>query len=159
MSKADFLKNLFDFSNNEKDFINEETIELLEPYIELKFPNGDDIFTGSVAKKANAALEGMCVWSAAMSDYHKQSKIVKPKLRLLEIKTQSLKLAEANLAAAQKELDDCNALKENLRKKFDQQMAEKNELQEKALKTKRRMDQANRLINSLSDNKSRWITN
>jgi dynein heavy chain len=61
----------------------------------------------------------MTVWAAAMSDYHKQSKIVKPKLRLLEIKNASLAEAEANLAAAQTELDDCKALKERLQKKFD----------------------------------------
>ena len=85
------MKNLLDFSANEKDNINEETIELLEPYLTLKQPaNGEDVFTGPVAKKSSAALEGMCVWAAAMSDYHKQSKIVKPKLRLLEIKTASL---------------------------------------------------------------------
>ena len=57
----------------------------------------------------------MCVWAGAMSDYHKQSKIVKPKLRLLEIKTASLQEAESNLEAAQKELDVCNALKAKLK--------------------------------------------
>lgn len=65
-----FLQNLLDFSQFEKDNINEETIELLEPYLTLKQPNGDDVFTGQVAKKSSAALEGMCVWAAAMSDYH-----------------------------------------------------------------------------------------
>jgi dynein heavy chain len=38
-------------------------------------------------------------------------------------------------------------------------MAEKNALQEKAAKTRKKMDQANRLINSLQDNKERWIQN
>lgn len=75
-----------------------------------------------------------------MSDYHTQSKIVKPKLRLLEIKTASLKEAETNLAAAQAELDECNALKEALKKKFDGQMAEKKALEDKAAKTRRKMD-------------------
>ena len=89
------------------------------------------------------------MWAAAMSDYHKQSKIVKPKLRLLEVKTASLSEAEANLAAAQAELDACNAEKARLKQKFDNSMAEKNELQEKAAKTRKKMDQANRLINSL----------
>lgn len=46
-----------------------------------------------VAKTANNALEGLCVWAAAMSDYHKQSKIVKPKLRLLDLKKAALKEA------------------------------------------------------------------
>jgi dynein heavy chain, axonemal len=89
-----FLKDLLDFSNNDKDNINEETIELLEPYINLCTPDGREVFTGPVAKKSSAALEGMCVWAAAMSDYHKQSKIVKPKLRLLSIKMAELKEAE-----------------------------------------------------------------
>merc|ERR1711881_75581 len=37
--------------------------------------------------------------------------------------------------------------------------AEKNALQEKANKTKKKMEQANRLINSLGDNKDRWVKN
>jgi len=39
-----------------------------------------------------------------MSDYHKQSKIVKPKLRFLEIKMGELTEAQTNLAAAETEL-------------------------------------------------------
>lgn len=46
-----------------------------------------------------------------------------------------------------------------LRKKFDDQMAQKQALQDKAAKTRKKMDQANRLINSLQDNKERWIKN
>lgn len=140
LSSALFLKDLFDFSNNEKDNINEETIELLEPYLLFTAPDGREIFTGAVAKKSSSALEGMCVWAAAMSDYHKQSKIVKPKLRLLEVKMAQLKEAEENLAGAETELAEVTALKERLRQKFDAQMAEKNALLEKATKTRRKMD-------------------
>jgi len=128
MVGANFLKNLLEFSQNDKDNINEETIELLEPYITLKLPSGEDAFTGQVAKKSSAALEGMCVWAAAMSDYHKQSKIVKPKLRLLEIKSASLAEAEAAFQSAQEELDECKALMASLNKKVEDQMAEKNAL-------------------------------
>jgi phage shock protein A len=60
-----------------------------------------------------------------------------------------LKEAEDNLASAENELAEVTALKERLRKKFDAQMAEKNALQERAAKTRKKMDQANRLINSL----------
>ena len=81
------LKNLIDFSNGEKDNINEETIELLEPYLTAKAPDGNEMFTPKVAANASKALEGLCTWAAAMSDYHKQSKIVKPKLLMLERKT------------------------------------------------------------------------
>lgn len=91
----------------------------MEPYLLFTAPDGREIFTGAVAKKSSSALEGMCVWAAAMSDYHKQSKIVKPKLRLLEVKMAQLKEAEENLAAAESELAEVTALKERLRQKFD----------------------------------------
>jgi dynein heavy chain len=94
LSSQTFLKDLFDFSANDKNSINEETIELLEPYLLLQTPDGREVFTGAVAKKSSSALEGMCVWAAAMSDYHKQSKIVTPKLKLLEVKMGELKVAE-----------------------------------------------------------------
>lgn len=123
-----FLKDLFEFSEKEKDNINEETVEFLQPYIDLQTPDGVDVFVGPVAKKSSAALEGMCVWAAAMSDYYKQSKIVKPKLILLEKKMAELKDAEEKLADAENELEEVSALKERLRKKFDAAMGEKNAL-------------------------------
>jgi dynein heavy chain len=139
LKSNNFLKDLIEFSNNEKDNINEETIELLEPYLTLRTPKDEEVFIGPVAKKASSALEGMCVWAAAMSDYHKQSKIVKPKLKLLAIKQAELTEAETNLAAAEAELKEVTELKETLRKKFDAQMAEKQALEERASKTRRKM--------------------
>jgi len=94
------LKNLLDFSTNDKDNINEETIELLEPYLTLKTLDGRELFSPETAKKASNALAGLCTWAAAMSDYHKQSKIVKPKLKLLDLKTQALQEAESRLKSA-----------------------------------------------------------
>lgn len=113
------LDKLLKFSANEKDFISEETIELLEPYLTVKAPDGQELFTPKVAANASKALEGLCTWAAAMSDYHKQSKIVKPKLLMLEQRTIQLGEAEAKLAAASAELEEVNALKASLRKKFD----------------------------------------
>lgn len=119
LTSPTFLKDLFEFSEKEKDNINEETVELLQPYVDLRTPKDEEVFVGAVAKKSSAALEGMCVWAAAMSDYYKQSKIVKPKLILLEKKMAELKEAEDNLASAENELAEVTALKERLRKKFD----------------------------------------
>lgn len=81
LQNPQFLNMLINFSKNDKDNINEETIELLEPYLELKQQDGNQAFSPDIAKSASNALKGMCIWAAAMSDYHKQSKIVKPKLK------------------------------------------------------------------------------
>jgi dynein heavy chain len=146
---GDFLKDLLRFSQDDKDNISPETIELMQPYLELTAPDGRQVYDPLVAATASAALKGLCTWSAAMSDYHKQSKIVRPKLRLLEIKSVQLKEAQDDLASAEKELEEVQALQARLKAKYDGQMAEKNALQEKANKTKKKMEQANRLINSL----------
>jgi dynein heavy chain len=71
LTSPTFLKDLFEFSEKEKDNINEETVEFLQPYVDLTTPDGREVFVGAVAKKSSAALEGMCVWAAAMSDYYK----------------------------------------------------------------------------------------
>jgi len=71
LSSNTFLKDLLDFSNEEKDNINEETIELLHPYLTLRTPKDEEIYTPEVAGKSSQALIGMAIWSSAMSDYHK----------------------------------------------------------------------------------------
>jgi dynein heavy chain len=92
-----------------------------------------------------------------MSDYHKQSKIVKPKLHMLEVKTLALNEAQSKLAEAKAQLDEVNAVKAELRARYDGEVAKKQELADAAAKTRKKMDQANRLINSLGDNKVRWM--
>lgn len=153
------LKELAAFSKDDKDMINEETIELLEPYIQMQTLDGEKLFTPEVAGITSKALVGLCTWCAAMSSYHKASKIVKPKLKLLDLKTIELTEAQDNLKQAQVELDEVNAIKQKLREQYDEKVAFKTELSDDAKKTQKKMDQANRLINSLEDNKIRWIEN
>ena len=117
------------------------------------------IFVPEVAKITSNALEGLCTWCGAMSSYHKASKIVKPKLRMLEVKTVELEEAQAALKSAQEELDEVNAVKAKLKAQYDEKTAYKQELTDDSNRTKKKMDQANRLINSLEDNKVRWIEN
>ena len=49
-------------------------------------------------------MKGITIWVAAMNDYHKASKIIKPKLLSLNINIAELDEANANLAAAETEL-------------------------------------------------------
>jgi dynein heavy chain len=157
--KGTLLQHLYYFSEHEKDIINPETIELLDPYI-VGFVDEDSnttLFDPAIAKATSGALQGLCTWARAMRDYHLASKIVQPKLKMLNEKTLDLERARKELAAAQSDLDAVNALKERLRVAFEEKQAAKQELETKAAKTKKRMEQANRLINSLDDNKVRWI--
>lgn len=79
MLTPDFCKKLLEFTAVDKDYINDETVELLEPYLVLTV-EGDLILSAKNAATASKALEGLCVWCEAMSQYQKATKIVKPKM-------------------------------------------------------------------------------
>ena len=147
-----FLNDLFFFGEHEKDYINDETCELLEPYLNL-----DRFFNPKVARVSGSrALGGLCTWVEALKQYHNASKIVKPKMAALEIKTERLRIAEAELAEAERKLKEANDFLDSLKREYNQQMEEKERLKENSNRTRRKMDQANRLITGLSDERIRW---
>ncbi|PHJ18236.1 dynein gamma flagellar outer [Cystoisospora suis] len=150
MADVRFLANLFDFSKNEKDNINDETCELLMPYLEL------ENFNPAVAKKASNAAEGLCKWVGAMVMYHEAAKIVKPKMDYLKIQTARVEVALRQLAEAEEELAQAQAILREINNQFEAAMASKTELEQRALATRRKMDQANKLINGLAGEKARW---
>lgn len=76
---------------------------------------------------------------------------------MLEVKTVALTEAQNKLKEAKDSLDEVNAIKAELRARYDSEVAKKQALADTAAKTRKKMDQANRLINSLGDNKGRWM--
>lgn len=151
LADTNFLRSIMQFSKVEKDFINEETIELMACYLELEG------FNPLSARNASKAAEGICIWTQAMSEYHGASKIVKPKL-------EALRLAEARLDDAQKELNKAEVrLKavqdklNDLQVEFDRSMAQKRAIEENALNTRKRMEQATALITGLAGERQRWM--
>merc|ERR1719197_2421839 len=137
-----FRQNLMHFHSHCRDAINDETCELLMPYPAL------ENFNPGVAKKASSAAEGLCKWVGAMRMYHEAAKIVKPKLDYLKVQEGKLSVAMAELAAAEAELAKAQAILDGLNAQFNEAMANKQALEDKANLTKRKMDQANKLINS-----------
>ena len=156
MSDARFLQSLFDFGNNQKDYINEETIELLEPYIELQTPDGNDAMSPAIAKKASVAAEGLCTWVIAMTQYHHAAKIIKPKMEALALAQANLALANAKLDEATKRFEICAAKLKKLQDQFEAQMAQKLAIEEGLNTTKAKMSKAENLITGLSGERTRW---
>merc|ERR550514_821501 len=147
---SDFLKNLMYFNAHTRDDINDETCELLLPYLNL------EQFNPGVAKKASGAAEGLCKWVAAMRMYHEAAKIVKPKLDYLKEQEGKLTIAMKQLGEAEAEMAKAQAILDGLNTQFNDAMANKQALEDKANMTKRKMDQANKLINGLAGEKVRW---
>ena len=145
-----FLQNILQFSKVDKDFINEETVELMMPYLDLEG------FNYLAARNASKAAEGICIWTRAMADYYGASKIVKPKLEALRLAEARLQDAERELSKAEVRLKAVQDVLNNLQIDFDRQMASKKAIEENALSTRKRMEQATALINGLGGERKRW---
>merc|ERR1719301_268146 len=120
------------------------------PYLAL------ENFNPGVAKKASGAAEGLCKWVGAMRMYHEAAKIVKPKLDYLKVQEGKLSIAMKQLGEAEAEMAKAQAVLDGLNAQFNEAMANKQALEDKANMTKRKMDQANKLINGLAGEKIRW---
>ena len=95
-------------------------------------------------------MQAICKWLFAVYEYHEKSQIVRPK---------RIKLAqeEANLAIAmdklEKSREELRIIKEKLamlNENSQKQMDVKNELEMQAMRTKKKINTAETLINSLS---------
>jgi len=150
LSDSKFLNSIFFFSKYEKDYMNDETIEFLLPYLELEG------FDPLVARNASKAAEGLCTWARAMKYYHEASKIVKPKLEALSLAEAKLADAQRELDKAQKKLEACEEVLQQLQKNFENQMSQKKAIEQNAAHTRKKMEQATALIDGLSGERHRW---
>jgi dynein heavy chain len=169
LSDINFLNNLMYFANNEKDTLNDEICELLEPY--LRGPKISDtdfnmtkhwgpfphkVLEPELAGKCSGAACGLCKFVGAMVGYFGASKIVKPKM-------DSLKVAEAMLGKAMHELSGAQAVLNKvladvavLDAQLQQAQDKMSSLQASANAMQRQMDAANKLLNGLAGENSRW---
>lgn len=77
-------------------------------------------------------------------------------MEALKVAERALAAAQKSLAAANAELDATQAELDKMQEEFDDAMAAKQKLIDQANQTKKRMDQANELINGLAGEKTRW---
>jgi dynein heavy chain len=150
ISEMAALPTLKNFGSQKKDDINEETCELLLPYLWM------EDFTADKARQACGNVAGLCTWVRAMHTYINIAKIVGPKKEKLRKSQADLRVAnkkkelkEAELQAVSEEVARYNA-------SFQAENAKKMALEEDALNTKRRMDNANGLIDALGGERQRW---
>ncbi|KAH9525061.1 Dynein heavy chain 1, axonemal, partial [Bulinus truncatus] len=148
-----FLDSLF---NYDKDNIPNEVIKKITPYI------NDPNFTPHAIAKVSKACTSICQWVGAMFKYHFVAIAVAPKREKLKKAMDELAATEKILAAAKKKLYEVEAGVARLQKQYNESMHKKKVLEEKCKLCEARLDRADKLINSLADEKDRWgdtITN
>ena len=82
--------------------------------------------------------------------------MVKPKLEKLALAKARLDQAEKQLKVADESLQQCKGVLDALQKQFDDKRGEKQTIENRAMKTRRKMELAQELIDGLQGERERW---
>jgi len=150
---GDLVKDLQKMAREENEnLINDEILELIEPYTRFK----DEWLTADAAKNASQAIMALREWMIQIESFSTNTKVIKPKRLALRQQMAKLEIAMNQLAEAVAQLKVIQEKCDELDNTFKKTNQEKNEIEEQARKSKKQIDQANRLINGLSDERERW---
>jgi len=147
MGESSFIDSLIHFP---KESINAEQIELLQPYLDM--PD----FNFEAGKKASGNVAGLCSWVRSMSVYYVVARDIAPKIAALQVAESKMKFANAKLEKAREELQVKADKVATMRLEFDSAMSEKQNIEDEADRTRRRLETADALILGLSDERQRW---
>ena len=137
-----------------ENLINGEILELLEPYTRCK----DTWLSKGNAMNAFNKMGLIHDWIIQIEKFSIETRNIKPKRIALKQQEDKLKVATTLLGKAEAQLAEIRAKCAELDALYQTNNDEKNELEEKARQQRKKIEQANKLINSLSDEKDRWDT-
>eukprot|EP00658_Telonema_sp_P-2_P078169 TRINITY_DN7258_c0_g1_i5.p1 TRINITY_DN7258_c0_g1~~TRINITY_DN7258_c0_g1_i5.p1 ORF type:complete len:1514 (-),score=296.91 TRINITY_DN7258_c0_g1_i5:443-4984(-) len=149
-SRNDLLEKLNEFNGKGKDQVNDETCELLLPYL------WQEDFTYARALKASGNIAGLCTWVRAMKEYRDISKFVAPKIDALNAAEHKMRIANAKLEKQKEALAKAQAELQECMERLNEAKARRDQLEEDANSTRRRVTYATALIDALGDEKVRW---
>ena len=116
-------------------------------------------FNYTAIKSKSFAAAGLCDWVVNVLIYHDIYLDVEPKRKLLQEAEQKLNEANKKLEAVNENVAMLEARKQALQDQLVAATEEKNALIEKADKTAKRLNLAERLVNGLKDENVRWGNN
>ncbi|TPX36228.1 hypothetical protein SmJEL517_g01545 [Synchytrium microbalum] len=147
LSDSQFMKKMMEY---DKDNIPEPIMKKLGKYI------ANPTFTPEAVERVSKACKSLCMWVCAMELYSRVFKEVAPKRKRLEEATSALEATRAKLAektAALREVEDqLNQLKST----YENSVASKRILSEKAEDTTKKLTRAGKLVTALADEQTRW---
>jgi len=147
MSDTAFLQKLKDY---DKDNIPPATMKKIIKYYD------DEEFVPEVVQKVSSAAKSLCMWVRAMKVYDEVAKVVEPKKLVLAESMEKLAGEQKKLQAVQDELAAVIAKVDGLQATCDKCVNEKQELQDMADTTAKRLVRAGKLTSGLADEAVSW---
>lgn len=113
-------------------------------------------FTPARAATASSAAEGLCKWVCSMDVYESVAKTVAPKQAALAEAEASYATVMAGLQIKQKELDELMTKLAAMEAELEASMLKKKQLEEEVKLCTLKLDRAEKLINGLGGENTRW---
>ncbi|KAK7113097.1 dynein beta chain, ciliary-like [Littorina saxatilis] len=148
MTKIDKL--LDDLVHYDKDHISEESLKAVQPYVNDKDFNPENIKTKSIA------AGGLCSWVINIVIYYNIYLHVKPKRDALEQATNELGAAQEKLRGIKEKVAELQATLASCQAEFERATMEKLKCQQEADATAQVISLANRLVGGLASENVRW---
>ncbi|XP_022235820.1 dynein heavy chain 2, axonemal-like [Limulus polyphemus] len=150
LGDPNFINHLMTF---DKDNINDRVLNRIGKYVVQ--PD----FHPEIVGKVSLAARSLCMWVRAMEVYGKIYRIVEPKRQRLSTAESQLAEKQAVLAEAKNKLLELNDKIETLKNQYEEKLAHKEELRNKAEMLEIKLDRADKLVNGLASEKVRWEEN
>ncbi|XP_055639411.1 dynein axonemal heavy chain 2-like isoform X2 [Toxorhynchites rutilus septentrionalis] len=148
LGEQKFLDTLRNFDKNN---IAEKTLKIIGSYV--RNPELEPNKVGTVSKAAKSLI----LWVRAIENYGKVYRFVGPKIRKMEDARASLLEKQLSLREAERKMMELAEKLAILRKEYEIKMKCKEELEEAARQMALKLERARSLVNSLSNERERWM--
>ncbi|EKX52600.1 hypothetical protein GUITHDRAFT_157080 [Guillardia theta CCMP2712] len=147
MSDGRFLRSLLEF---DKDSMTDKQISQVQKYMK------DPKFNPTELKNISTAGAGLLKWVYAMVNYYNVAKEINPMRNAVRKAETELAKAQKDLSKVKNELADLSQTLEGLRDDLEKATIEKERLKEAADTMARQLAAAEKLINGLGSEQTRW---
>ena len=147
LSESNFLQQIKTF---DKDHVSVSTSNKVKKFVDM--PE----FKPEKVKAVSGAAAALCVWVHAIYIYANVAKEVAPKRQRLKEASESLGVKQAALKEAQDALAVVVAKLASLQVSYDTSVGEKNRLRDEAENLEAKLDRADKLVNGLAGEYTRW---
>eukprot|EP00961_Rhodomonas_salina_P116295 1565078-Rhodomonas_salina.1 len=147
MSDSKFLRSLVEF---DKDALKDKEVNQVLKYMK------DPKFNPQELKNISTAGAGLLKWVYAMVNYYNVAKEINPMRNAVKKAEQELTKAQKDLTKVKKELLELSETLDELKQGLEKATAEKEDLKQSADRMQRQLTAAEKLINGLGSEQTRW---
>jgi len=147
LGEANFIKQLI---NYDKDKMSDKILKQIGKYC------SQPDFQPDIVGRVSLASKSLCMWVRAMEVYGRIYRVVEPKKQRLADAESQLRQKQQSLAEAKEKLKEINDKIESLKRDYEEKVAQKEELGNRAKMLQTKLERAGKIVSGLGGEKDRW---